>query len=190
MAKAKSKKTECGICNKPFADVNRHKKRIHKTDQQPKQELEGGYFVFKYKGEEQKIRLQQKAFVDAYLRNRGNRVDAYYAAGYQAKNRLVASAAAARLLKNVNVQNYVNSRLVEHGYDDDNAILQLLFLMNQHAELNNKAKGLDMFFKIKGKYEATKHQHEFGGVNSDELTKRLAQLLAEIARGDEDSGGA
>ena len=46
---------------------------------------------------------------------------------------------------------------------------------------HSDAKGaVDMAYKIKGKYSAEKKEHTFGDLNSEDLTKELAQLLAGI----------
>ena len=131
------------------------------------------------------ITRQQKKFADEFLLSRGNRIDAYYVAGYKAKNRLVASAAAAQLLKNIKVQDYINSKLKEMGFDDENVDLQLLFLINQHADFSAKVRAIDVYNKKSGKY-TERHIHKFEGVGDEALKERLANI---VTGSDGDSGG-
>ena len=58
------------------------------------------------------------------------------------------------------------------------------------ADNKSRKEAVDMAYKLKGKYAATKLEHEFSGTDTNELTARLASLLAEVARGDEDNAGA
>src|SRR3990167_4336763 len=124
------------------------------------------------------ITLRQKKFADEFLSTRGNRVDAYYVAGYKAKSRLTASASASEILKNPKVQNYVNSKLKEFGFDYENVYLQLLFLINQYADFGAKVRAIDVYNKQSGKY-TERHIHKFEGLDSETIKQRIAEEIAD-----------
>ena len=127
----------------------RKKKEVKKKQQR-------GYF--KFVGEdnkEYKLTLKEKKFVESYLEFKGNGVQAIYEAGYNPKNARVASSMAYSNLTKVDIMAYVNLKLEEYGYTDENVRKQHLFLLNQDANLNAKSKAIDMYYKKFGKYAPT-----------------------------------
>ena len=128
-------------------------------------------------GIEHKLSLQEKLFCGAYLEMHGNGTDAIYEAGYEVANRKVAASMAYNMLQKPHIVSYVNFLLDEYGYNDDSVDKEHLFLIKQYGDLNAKARGIDMYRKMKGQYAAT--QIKFSDDNED-LTDD--ELDAEIAR--------
>jgi hypothetical protein len=117
--------------------------------------------VFSYKadnGKEYSLNLQQKKFAELYVELDGNGTEAYLEAGYNCSNkrgeinRAMARASASRLLTNVSVFSFINVLLTREGFNSENVDKQHLFLVNQHSDLSAKAKGIDMFNKLRGRY--------------------------------------
>lgn len=126
-----------------------------------------------------KLTLQQKLFCERYLEFWGNGTTAIIEAGYDVYfrdnkgrktskvNYKLAGVMASENLVKPSIFNYINLILKDYGYNDENVKKQHLFLINQHAEFNAKAKGLDMWYKIKGDYKSDK--------NNDRLLDLLQQ---------------
>ena len=103
---------------------------------------------------------KEKSFCDAYLELSGNGVYAIYEAGYKPKNAMVASVMAHENLRKPNIIAYINSKFEEAGLNDDDVLKQHLFLLNQHANLPAKAKAIDMYYKVKGRYAPDKKENK------------------------------
>lgn len=117
-------------------------------------------------GKVYRISLQQKKFCEAYVHEcRGIGVDAYFAAGYKSKNARSAASAASALLTLRNISAYVTSILPREGYNDENVQNQHLSLINQEEDKRTKAKAIDMYFKLKGKYPAS-DEGKGGGIGA------------------------
>jgi len=153
-----------------------------------KNTIGNGGFVFKgLDGEKYSLTLQQKEFVEHYMTNRGNGVEAIIDAGYDVwkrdrdgnklfPNRKLAAVMASENLIKPNIAAYVTILLDQYGYDDTNAEKQHLFLINQYGDLKTKAKALDMFFKIKGKYAPEQHEHKL----DQEITEALSKVASLV----------
>lgn len=100
--------------------------------------------------------LKERLFCEAFLDFKGDGVDAVYEAGYNPKNSMVAASLAHENLRKPNLIAYINSKLEEYGFNDDNVEKQHLFLLNQSADLKTKSKAVDMFYQLKGKYAPVK----------------------------------
>ena len=103
-------------------------------------------------GKKYRLTDKEKKFCESYLEFKGNGVDAIFEAGYNPKNRLIAAAMAYENLRKPHIFNYINLKLEEYGFGDENVEKQHLFLLNQQADFNSKGKAIDMFYKLKGKY--------------------------------------
>lgn len=101
-------------------------------------------------GKTYKMTIKEKLFCDYYLDFKGDGVDAVFEAGYEAKNAMVAAAISYENLRKPNLIAYINSKLEEAGFNDDEVYKQHLFLLNQHADLKTKAKAVEMYYKLKG----------------------------------------
>ena len=124
-------------------------------------------------GKKYKITMRQKLFCEAYLRLYGNGVEAVYAAKYNPSTYNSAKAIASQNLTLLNLCGYINLKLEEYGYSDDNVEKQHLWLINQFANPQAKAKGIDMFYKVKNKYPAERVIDEGVRDKVDELSERL-----------------
>lgn len=133
-------------------------------------------------GKVYKLTTQQQKFCEAYLEHYGNGVEAVYAAGYKAKNAMIAAGIAYSNLRLPHLIAYINSKLEEYGYNDDNVAKQHLYVINQMADLRAKNQALDMFYKLKGAYAPDKSVALNINVNSQnpkalELAKDFEEKL-------------
>ena len=115
-------------------------------------------------GKRYSMQYKQQLFADYYLEFSGDRIEAIISAGYDVNykdregndtgepNRKLCSVMAYELLSSPNITSYINSKMAERGFNSDNVEEQHLFLLNQHADLKMKAKAVDMFYKVRGKY--------------------------------------
>lgn len=152
---------------------------------------------------EYRINLRQKLFCESYLQFYGNGVDAVIEAGYDVTfkdknsgtgtgtNRKLAAVIAAQNLVKLNIIAYLNLKLDEYGYNDEDVDKQHRFLINQYENLNAKAKGVDMYLKRRGLYAPEKHEHsfkEFDTLNTDDLIKAAGITVAGSVNGTENPG--
>lgn len=117
---------------------------------------------------EYRLTFQQKLFVESYLQMKGNGVEAIIEAGYDIwyrdrdgevtdnPNRRLCAVMASENLTKPNICAYVTFMLEEYGFNDDNIAKQHLFLINQFDDLAAKRGGIDMAYKLKGKYAPEK----------------------------------
>ena len=127
-------------------------------------------------GQEYKINLRQKYFSELYLQLDGNGKNAVIDAGYNVYTNRVAYVIASENLRKPNIIAYINLRLSEFGFDDENVGKQHLFLINQFSDLPAKAKGIDMYYKKKGEYAPDKTEHSFDQKITEALD-RIAKAL-------------
>lgn len=157
------------------------KTKTKKKDSKPKEIVINNDFsyVSPADGKTYTMTVKEKLFSDYYLEFKGDGVDAVFEAGYKVKSARVASAIAYENLRKPHIIAYVNSKLEEAGFNDDGVYKQHLFLVNQHADLKSKAKGIDMFYKLKGSYAPDKsvNLNIDQQVMSDEDIKKLALEL-------------
>jgi len=164
-----------------------------KLKQKKKEEKKFDTGLFKFKGDDGKqysINLRQKLFVEYYLEFKGNGVDAVIEAGYNCNyprsgtpNRRLAASLASENLTKPNIIAYINIKLDEYGFNDDNVRKQHLFLLNQDADLTAKKGAIDMFYKVRGEYAAEKVDvrhllDEFDDISTDDL-KKTASLKSK-----------
>lgn len=123
-------------------------------------------------GKTYRMTQKEKAFCEHYLEFYGNGVEAVYEAGYKARDRKVAAQIAYDNLRKPNLMAYIDSLLVDYGFNDENVEKQHLFVMNQLADLPAKNKAIEMFYKLKGKFAPEKHE-----VKVENLTDLIAAKL-------------
>ena len=115
-----------------------------------------GVFVFTGNDKKQyRLSLQEKKFCEDYLKLRGNGTEAAMN-NYKCKNFRVAATIAYENLRKPHIIAYIDLKLEEYGYNDDNVTKQHLFTLQQFADLAQKNKAIDMFYKLKGKYAPEK----------------------------------
>lgn len=145
--------------------------------------------VFKLVGldkKEYKMSILEKKFCEFYLVYDGCGPDAYEAAGFECSNRNVAKSGAYNLLQRDHVIAYINKLLDDQGFEDKNVSKQHLFLINQHADLTAKGRGIDMYYKLGGKYAAEKVKFidENEGLTDEEIEDELSRRakLGQLAK--------
>jgi phage terminase small subunit len=143
----------------------------------------GGGKVFKFvsiSGKEYKLNPQEKKFCEFYISLDGCGAEAYEQAGYECKNRNVAKTGAWQLGQREHINAYINKLLNDQGFEDKNVAKQHLFLINQHADLASKSRGIDMFYKLGGKYAAEKVK--FIDENEELTDEEIEDELARRAK--------
>ena len=104
------------------------------------------------------LSLKQKLFCQAYVETLGNGAEAVTKAGYALSrkgghpDRNLAKSIASENLTKPDILAYINTLLEKAGLNDQNVSAQHWFLVNQNADLSVKAKAIDMYYKLKGKY--------------------------------------
>src|SRR3989344_4997841 len=104
------------------------------------------------------LSLKQKLFCQAYIDTLGNGTRAVLQAGYSISkkdghpDRNLAKSIASENLTKPYILTYINTLLEKAGLNDENVAVQHWFLINQNADLGVKARGVDMYYKLKGKY--------------------------------------
>lgn len=121
-------------------------------------------------GKKYNLTLKQKLFCEYYLDFKGNGVEAVIRAGYDVyknrhgdpriPNRRLAASIASENLTKPNISAYINLKLEESGFTDENVRKHHLFLLTQFANLSVKAKAIDMFYKIRGDYAPERLEHD------------------------------
>ena len=152
-----------------------------------KKKQSGGLKIFKFislDGKEYKLNLKEKKFCEFYIMFDGCGADAYEEAGYECKNRNVSKAGAYQLGVKEHISAYINKLLNDQGFEDKNVTKQHLFLINQHADLAAKGRGVDMYYKLGGKYAAEKVKFidENEKITDEELDDERNRLEAEKHR--------
>lgn len=128
-------------------------------------------------GRQYHLSFKQRLFCEKYLEFRGNGVEAVFAAGYKAKNAIVAKAIAYENLTKPYIVAYVNTLLDQYGFNDEAVTREHLFLINQYGDIAGKAKGVDMYYKLKGAYAPEKSINVNMNFKPD---AKSAQLAAEF----------
>lgn len=134
---------------------------------------------FKFKGNDgkiYKITLKEKLFCETYLETRGSGVDAALRV-YNCKNRQVAWTMASQELIKPQIIAYIDLKLEEYGFTDENVKKQHLFTLNQFQDLGAKNKAVDMFYKLKGTYAPEQIKHS---LDEDDIEERIREVKARI----------
>jgi len=167
-----------------------------KATKSPRKKAVNSLF-FKFTGDdgiEYSLTKKQKLFVEHYLLNNTNGIEAAIAAGYDVQfkkngkptgqiNRRQASAIASENLYKPDICAYITIKLDQYGFNDKNVEKQHLFLVNQNSDLANKRGALDMYYKLKGRYAPieteTKTTIKFENLNDDELDKAINAITSK-----------
>lgn len=115
-----------------------------------------GFYSFRFgNGHLYKISIKEKRFCELYLQLNGNGAKAAFEI-YDCKNVRVAAAVASENLTKPNIIAYINLKLEENGFNDENVKKQHLFMLNQFSDLSAKNKAIETYYKITGKYKEPK----------------------------------
>ena len=127
-------------------------------------------------GKTYKLSLKEKTFCEKYLEYYGNGTEAAFEV-YDCKDRKTAASIAAQNLIKLHITAYINIKLDEYGFNDENVKKHHLFLINQFGDLSAKGKGIDMHYKIKGSYapEVIKHT-----LDESDIDERIREVKARI----------
>lgn len=133
------------------------------------------------------LRLSWVRFIDALIANGGDQPAAYMAAYPDVKDAKVASAAATRLLKNVNVREELNNKLTSQKATEDYIVDRLMGLVELHFVGKGAivaVKSLEILAKMKGLLVDTKrvaftgdNPAVFPSLYTDEEKKKMASEL-------------
>lgn len=109
------------------------------------------------------MNANQQIFADEYLRNGRNATKAYMAAYPQCVNENSAYAAASRLLRNVKVSEYINSRLQETSSRRIMSVADIMELYTKIANgeiseqtVTNKGEVVEVVTKVSDRIQAAK----------------------------------
>lgn len=151
--------------------------------------------IFRFKGgdgKEYRMTLKEKKFCESYLKLQGNGTQAIIKAGYNVTNSRgdigynLAASMAKEYLTKPQIFGYITSLLSKFGYADENIEKQHLFLINQFGDLSAKSKGIDMYYKVKGKYPKDQIEismiSKYKSMSDDELK---AAIEGEVIKDDE-----
>ena len=79
-------------------------------------------------------------------------IKAYWLDSTDNKDYNTARANASKLLTNTSIINRINEILEAGGFTDENVDKQTLFLINQFWDLKSKAKGIEIYNKLKKRW--------------------------------------
>jgi hypothetical protein len=129
-----------------------------------------------------KLSIKQKLFCQFYVETLGNGTEAVIKAGYVLTkggevNRNLAKSIASENLTKPDIQKYIDELLEASGFNDDLVKLQHLNLISQSENLSVKAKAIDMYYKLSGKYSPTKVEETNPGLEA--ALERINKLLPD-----------
>lgn len=170
-----------------MAEIKEKPKAVKKASEivkmyPPKKSPRAKLFHFEYGGKHYSLTLKQKLFSEAFCSLNLNGIDAVVKAMYNVfgkrggLNRELASSIARENLHKPNICAYITVLFDKYGFNDDNVDKQLLFVINQHADLGAKIRGIDIYNKQKGKYAPEKIEHTLGE-KVEEALDRLSKIL-------------
>lgn len=164
-------------------------KKSAKPKKEPIAKIEKTAAKFTFKGTDGKqysMNMQKKLFCEKYLEFNGKGTQAYIAVYGPQKNGNTAHVAASQLLTTPNVVAYINSMLDSEGFNDQNVTKQHLFLINQHGDLANKSRGVDMFYKLRGQYAPDRIIHS---IDEESIDAQLEDVRARKRALETETGG-
>ena len=157
----------------------------------PRKNIKPKMFSFKgLDGKTYRLSHKEKKFCLCYLELFGNGVEAVRKAGYDTKNRAVASAIAYENLRKPHIFEFVGLKLSEYGFSDENIMKHHLFLINQFADLKSKSKAIDMYYKLKGEYSAKKLEivDQYEDFTDEEIEEELKKREEDLIKRLEEEG--
>lgn len=103
---------------------------------------------------------KQEQFCQIYVQSKGDSYQSVIKAGYNVKdgynkNTVIRMIAHENLTKPYIIDR-INELLNAAGYNDATVKTQHSFLIEQHKDYNAKARGIDMYYKVLGKYAPEK----------------------------------
>ena len=135
-------------------------------------------------GKEYTLTVKQRLFCELYLESMGDRYNSVIEAGYDiydkrgnVKPNAVRKQASENLTKPF-ILEFLKTKYSEYGFTDENVMKEHLTLINQQADLGAKAKGIDMYYKVKGQYAEDKNDAKAVDFVTD-LLKRASKLLPD-----------
>ena len=102
---------------------------------------------------------QEELFCNEYVLNKGNGTQSAMNS-HNAKNRNHAGVLANSLLRNNKILKRINELVDKHIMTDEEADFELTKVIRQDAEFTAKNKGLDIYNKLKGRYEKHNEQQK------------------------------
>lgn len=93
---------------------------------------------------------------------------------------LTARAIASENLTKPHILEYIREIWDDKGLNDEIVDVETSFLVKQMEDKNAKAKGIEIYNKIKGRYAPEQHEHTFKGASDEELRKRASELISRI----------
>ena len=129
-----------------------------------------------------KLTYKQKIFCEYYIETYGNGTEAVIKAGYKLSkkgtiNKNLAKSIASENLTKPDIRKYIDELLEVSGFNDDSVKLQHLNLISQSDNLSVKAKAIDMYYKLAGKYSPTKVEETNPGIEA--ALERINRLLPD-----------
>lgn len=131
------------------------------------------------------LTAKEKKFVEIYLEMGATGVEAVIEAGYDVYdkkgniNRRMASVISSQNLLRLSINAYIDKLMPEYGFEDNNVEKQHLFLLNQKGDLSAKKTAIDMYYRLRGKYEKDNKQRrlfgEFDDFDNEELERQTEQ---------------
>lgn len=131
------------------------------------------------------LTAREKMFTEEYLKMGATGPDAVIAAGYNVTtkkgivDRRLASVISYENLMKPHVNAYIDKLMPEYGFEDNNVEKQHLFLLNQRGDLTAKKSAIDMYYRMKGRYEKDNKQRrlfgEFDDFDNEELERQTEQ---------------
>ena len=129
-----------------------------------------------------KLTYKQKLFCEYYIETYGNGTEAVIKAGYKLTkkgeiNKKLAKSIASENLTKPDIRKYIDELLEVSGFNDDSVKLQHLNLISQSDNLSVKAKAIDMYYKLSGKYSPTKVEENNPGIEA--ALERINRLFPD-----------
>lgn len=120
---------------------------------------------------------QEELFCNEYILNFGNGTEAADQS-YKCKDRTVAATIAKENLRKPHILERIRELLDLQELTDESVDNELNFLIKQNAELPAKAKGIEIYNKIKGRYQEDK--------TNKTQTALLTEIYGRLAKGKAD----
>jgi len=109
-------------------------------------------------GKTYKLTEKEKAFCELYACYGVSGVEAAKYAGYEVSKPTTLYSIASENLRKPKILAYIAKLYNEHNFSDDEVMREHMFLIRQHANLNAKAKAIDMYYRKKRFYDDEKHE--------------------------------
>ncbi len=132
------------------------------------------------------LTLKQQLFCKHFVEGTGNATEAIIRAGYDVTkngvvNRKLAKSIASENLTKPDILQEIRRLLEDAGFNDQNILIQHLFLINQFADLGVKAKAIDMYYKKTGAYTQVPVEDVERNKFLDEAKERFRRLFSTRA---------